>query len=249
MISYQTTVELAARQSYVTKSIQSHNSAAMISLGYCLLFSFLFASTISESNFKTNQNVSTRGLVHRCPAKNVYCNLLEHELKQKEKVSTLPGLGKVWRVDLEFKPLGYTKGENKSNIIHISQRKTRKDVSGERVLSIMTKPNCDLCFSMVMTNQDGEEDNWNSCYNGTQVDQWTGISVSQQKLEMGREDCEKYIKYVQKVVIDGILQFETVNTAPKEFTAVDVFASRPVWEAQSGTIRNFVIQDGNIGKW
>ena len=170
-------------------------------------------------------------------------------MKQKEKVTTLPGLGKVWRVDLLFKPLQYTRGEDKYNIIHISQRETRKDVSGERVLSIMTKPNCDLCFSMVMTNQDGKEENWNSCYNGTQVDKWTGITVSQQKLEMGRENCTRYVTYVQKVVIDGILQFETVNTAPKEFTSVEVFASRPVWQAQPGIIRNFVIQDGNIGSW
>ena len=107
----------------------------------------------------------------------------------------------------------------------------------------MTKPNCDLCFSMVMTNQDGVVENWNNCYNGTQVGQWTGISVSQQK----QENCTRHAKYVQQIVIDGILRFETVNTAPKEFTSVEVFASRPVWEAQPGIIRNFVIQDGNIG--
>ena len=78
MISYETAVELAAGHSYVTTSIQSHNSAVMISLGCCFVFSFLFASIESESNFKTNQNVSTRGLVLGCPAKSVYCNLLEH---------------------------------------------------------------------------------------------------------------------------------------------------------------------------
>ena len=141
-----------------------------------------------------------------------------------------------------IKPFQYTRGEEKANIIHISQdgRETKKE---DRVLSIMTKPNCDLYFSMVKTNQDGVKDNWNNCYNGTQVGQWTGITVSQQKLEMG-ENCTRY---VQKVVIDGILQFETVNTAPKEFKSVEVFASRPVWEAQPGIIRDFTIQDGNLG--
>ena len=129
-------------------------------------------------------------------------------MTQKEKVTTLPGLGKVWRVDLEFKPLQYTRGENRSNIIHISQdgRDTRKEVSGDRVLSIMTKPHSDLCFSMFMTNQAGVKDNWNSCYNGTQVGQWTGLSVSQQK----QENCTRYVTYVQKIVIDGVLKFETV---------------------------------------
>ena len=57
-----------------------------------------------------------------------------------------------------------------------------------------------------MTNQAGVKDNWNSCYNGTQVGQWTGLSVSQQK----QENCTRYVTYVQKIVIDGVLKFETV---------------------------------------
>ena len=147
-------------------------------------------------------------------------------MAQKEKVTTIPGLGQVWRVELEFKPLQYTRGGEKANIIHIYQdgRETRKEVSGDRVLSIMTTPGCDLLFSMVMTNQDGVEESWNNCYNGTKVGQWAGISVSQQK----RENCTRYARYVQKIVIEGILKFERLNTAPKEFTSVEVFASRPV---------------------
>ena len=214
---------------------------------FVVVFSLFLICINCGSDGTVKQNVTTRalGLAPVCPDKSVYCHFPEHDLKQKEKVHTIPTLGKVWRVELEFKPRQYTRGEEKASIIHMSQAgpETRREVSGDRVLSIMTKPNCDLCFSMVMTNQDGVEENWNSCYNGTKVGQWTGISVSQQK----QEDCTRYVTYVQKVAIDGILQFETVNTAPKEFTSVEVFASRPVWEAQPGTIRNFVIQDGNIG--
>merc|ERR1712223_1608542 len=146
-----------------------------------VVFSLFFIRINCESDGTMKQNVTTRAIAPVCPNKNVYCHFPERDLKQKEKVTTLPGLGKVWRVDLEFKPLQYTKGKERANIIHISQggRETRNEVSGDRVLSIMTKPHSDLCFSMFMTNQAGVKDNWNNCYNGTQVDQWTGISVSQ----------------------------------------------------------------------
>jgi len=108
----------------------------------------------------------------------------------------------------------------------------------------MTRPDQDLRFSLALTDQNSVKRNWNSNFNGTQVDKWTNIIISQQKVQKDEEDCEKY---VQTITIDGNQVFKRRNTAAREFAPVNVFASSHNFPVQPGVIRNFVIQDGNTG--
>ena len=81
--------------------------------------------------------------------------------------------------------------------------------------------------------------------NGTELGKWTSIAVSQQKVLKTGENCAIT---VQKITIDGRVEFKTRNMAPEKSALVNVFASRPNMPVQPGVISNFVVQDGSIGK-
>ena len=182
-----------------------------------------------------------------CPAQSKVTMLCTAYLKRGQKLTTLPKLGKEWSVSLDFKPTESQLTEQ-ANIIDLSifgsQDLEERITYGGRIVSIMTRPDQDLRFSLALTDQNGVEKNWNSNFNGIQVDRWTSISISQQKVQKDEEDCEKY---VQTITIDGNQVFRRRNTAAKEFRPVNVFASSHNFPAQPGFIRNFVIQDGRTG--
>jgi len=221
------------------------NSAAMLSFGGVVI-SLLFASIESESNLKLNQNVHTRALVQRCPVKSVFCDIQEQKLEQGKKLATLSKLGKEWSVSLEFKPAqALAQSTERANIIHIAVGgEERREVFGKLLLSIVTKPDSDLQFSTSLTDENDAIINWINPYNGTEVGKWASIAVSQQKVLKTGKNCTIT---VQKITIDGRVEFKTRNMAPEKSALVNVFASRPNMPVQSGVIKNFVVQDGSIG--
>ena len=112
-------------------------------------------------------------------------------------------------------------------------------------MSIVTKPDSDLHFSTSLTDQNGVVMNWINLYNGTNLGRWTSIAVSQQQVLKKGKNCTRT---VQTIKIDGNVEFKTRNMAPENSALVNVFASRPNMPVQPGVIRNFVVQDGSIGK-
>ena len=214
------------------------------------LASLVFSSlVVNIHSWSDDQDVSDR---LPCPVQSdnvVYCLPKEHHLKRGQKLTTLSKLGKEWSVSFDFKPTDSQLTEQ-ANIIHLSslggQDSEERITYGGRIVSIMTRPDQDLRFSLALTDQNGAEKNWNSKFNGTQVNKWTNINILQQKVQKEEEECEKY---VQTITIDGnqLQVFRRRNTASKEFAPVNVFASSHNFLAQPGFIRNLVIQDGNTG--
>ena len=212
------------------------------------LASLVFSSlVVNIHSWSDDQDVSAR---RPCPItidNVVFCQPREHHLQRGQKLTTLSKLGKEWSVSFDFKPIESQLTEQ-ANIIHLTilggQDSEERITYGRRIVSIMTRPDQDLHFSMALTDQNGVERNWNSNFNGTQVDKWTNITISQQKVRKDEEECEKY---VQTITIDGNQVFRRRNTGPEEFRPVNVFASSHNFPAQPGFIRNFVIQDGNTG--
>ena len=158
----------------------------------------------------------------------------EHRLKRGTILATLPKLGKEWTLSLEFKPSDHTHNTTArvANIIQLSEStKSRLSFENTGIVSIWTHRVHDFHFSTAVDV--GES--WSTNFNGTQIGQWTTISISQQQVE--REKC---IKYRQFIRIDGKEISRRVNKAPQDYQQVDVFASN-LRRSQPGVIKNFTI--------
>ena len=65
------------------------------------------------------------------------------------------------------------------------------------------------------------------------VNQWSKIALSQTKLN-------GVVTF--RLLVNGTEEWAMVNTQPKEFKSVKVYATNPWYEAQPGSIRAFTIQ-------
>ena len=213
------------------------------SMHFVVLFaiSSLFVSILSESDVKSKL---------KCPVIGdniVFCFPDEHHMNRGDLLKTLPKLGKEWEVSLEFKATKSalsrpTEPTDQANIIQLQIPNLTTKYGGS-IVSISTKPDQDLYFSSFLSDQDGEQ--MIAAFNGIQlVDKWTSIRVSQQRIQI---NGEKSMEYRQTIEIDGRPVARRPIPVPKEFTNVRVFASGHEFPAQSGYIRNFVIQDGITG--
>ena len=209
-------------------NVNSDCSLAFLAFSFLALLPFYVPPALSDETACTVTNDSDSNSLMTCQG--------EHKLERGTLLATLPKLGKVWSLNLEFKPLEHTHGTKVANIIHLSEA-TNARVGAERagIISIWTHQYHDLYFSSAESVNKIQSTNFNTNYNGTQVGQWTKISISQEQVEKG--NCVKYRQFIR---IDGQEIFRRINKAPQDFQQVDVYASN--WRnPQPGVIKNFVI--------
>ena len=153
----------------------------------------------------------------------VYTKVEELLLVKDTLLTTLPTLGKEWRVTHDFKATEYLGGYENSLHLTIGGY-------GDRQLLIQ-------CYNGRF--EIGSVVSGSTHYNKpvqSPVGEWTPISIS-----MTDEGC-KGGQYMYRINIGGEEVHARENTQPQEFKDVKVYASNPWNAAQPGSIRNLVIE-------
>ena len=152
----------------------------------------------------------------------------EHQLVKNTLLSTLPTLGKEWKISFQFKPTNYD-FKDWTNLVHLTVGGNHEHY-GDRTPAIFFKPDRGL---VVSSSINGENNNYVRTRVPTPpVNHWTTVSVSQIK-----SDCA----YVFKVEVNGAEAWSMDNSQAREFTSVKVYASDPFYNAHPGSIRAFTI--------
>ena len=158
----------------------------------------------------------------------------EQFLVKGSLLTTLPSLGKEWRVAHELRPTEYS-GEFK-NSLHLTIGGSLGDY-GDRTPAIW--PSTPTGGKMFIASAVNGDENYKHWPDRPPVGEWTPIQISQ--------TCEEG-KYLYRIVIGGEEVHAVENTEPREFQDVKVYASNPWFEAQPGSIRNLVIDSSGQGE-
>ena len=145
---------------------------------------------------------------------------------------TIPKLARTWTVSFEFNPRVFQGGW--TNLIHLTTGANCCG-AGARIPGVWfhgsnskaTKNRLHICSYV--------RGNGNYCWNSGVIvprGQWTRIVISQQ-FSGG--------KYIYTVTIGNKRLGSVINTTPREFANVRVFASDNWYNAAQGSIRNLVI--------
>nr|XP_047137903.1 uncharacterized protein LOC100212432 [Hydra vulgaris] len=151
----------------------------------------------------------------------------ETHLVQRNLVANIPKFGKIYRVSFDVKPNSFSKGWH--NVIHFTVG-SDADKYGDRVPGVWFHNNGDGSLHIAAPiNGD-----INRYFDTTPLplNDWSHIEISQQ--------LENNI-YIYKIQLNGENVFSEVNSQPKSFDNVKVYASDPWYLAQDGLIKNLVI--------
>ena len=157
----------------------------------------------------------------------IYRAAEEHQLVQGTLLTTLPTLGKEWRVTHDFKPTRYL--NHYANSLHLTIGGEYGQY-GDRTPAIWPSTPEDGFHTTSAVN--GMK-SYPRDFDRPPVGAWTTIAMSQ-TLEGG--------KYVYRVTMGGQEVHAVENRVPAEFQDVKVYASNPWYAAQPGSIRNLEIE-------
>ena len=149
-------------------------------------------------------------------------------------LTTLPTLGKEWRVTHDFKPTEYL--NHYANSLHMTIEKDIRNSEygnsqyGDRTPAIWPSTPEDGFHTTSAVN--GIK-SYHQDFDRPPVGAWTTIAMSQ-TLEGG--------KYVYRITMGGQEVHAVENRVPAEFQDVKVYASNPWYDAQPGSIRNLVVE-------
>ena len=152
----------------------------------------------------------------------------QHQLKKGSLLTTLQSLGQTWRISFQFYPSNYN-SKGWTSLLHLT---TGGDLRtyGERTPAIFFHPS----YGMVTASAiNGNPNYWKSLNIQIPLSQWSTIVLSQEK-------SDGVVTF--RIVVNGTEAWSVVNTQPKEFKSVKVYASDPWYEAQPGYIRALTIQ-------
>ena len=155
----------------------------------------------------------------------------EFNIEEGNLLTTIPVLGKEWRISHDFKPTSYTSG-GPANSLHLTDGLNDKSY-GDRIPAIFFSEDEGMYVGSAI-NQD-----WNFGYqhDNPPIDKWTNIVLSQ-KLHGGI--------YIYRIEMDGMEIFAVENSNPEQFYNVKVYASKG--QAQAGSIRNITLHSTTEGK-
>ena len=149
-------------------------------------------------------------------------------------LTTIPKLGKEWKISFEFLPREFTNTNN--NIIHLtSTDKDEYETHGDRIPIILLEEQKVYVRSSINGNPD-----YSKIFTDVlSLNQWKRIEVGQQKINGD---------FIYSISIGGKELHSVVNTQPKEFTEVKVYVSSPWFTAKPGAIRRLTIQAAGQGE-
>ena len=155
----------------------------------------------------------------------------EHQLKRNTLLTTIPKLGKEWRLSFEIWPTKYHNGD--ATLIHLTTaNKSSYERHGDRIPLIFFSKKKEVYVASSIN----EDPNYRKVITPlTAIKQWTKIEVSQQK-----DDLD--LSYSMFIAIGGITLHSVKNAKPRDFYGVKVYASNPWDRAQAGSIRDLIIE-------
>ena len=150
-------------------------------------------------------------------------------------LSTIPALGKQWRVSLEVFPENFDRKEPSSALASILHMATGERLGrfGKSIPAIWIYRSKGVLVSTALGKQPVFSKMFRS--NIPAPGNWTQIEVSQ---SLQGED------YIYNVHIGGEGVFSLKNTRPRDFYDVRVYAGSPLSPALAGSIRNLKIEVG-----
>ncbi|XP_065656161.1 uncharacterized protein LOC100212432 isoform X5 [Hydra vulgaris] len=151
----------------------------------------------------------------------------ETHLVQRNLVANIPKFGKIYKVSFDVKPNSFSKGWH--NVIHFTVG-SDVDKYGDRVPGVWFHNNGDGSLHIAAPINGDINRYFDTA--PLPLNNWSHIEISQQ--------LENNI-YIYKIQLNGENVFSEVNTQPKSFDNVKVYASDPWYLAQDGLIKNLVI--------
>ena len=153
-------------------------------------------------------------------------------LKKNNLLTTIPKLGKEWKVSLDYRPTS-TSMSDWSSVFRMTIGGENGNY-GDRIAFI--HPNRQM--RLYVCSPINGDPNHNKGFNPPPLHKWTNIEVAQ-RLDEG--------SYWYTIKIGGEEVFKVKNSQPEEFSDVKVFAADPWQTTQPGYVRNITIEtsEGN----
>ena len=148
------------------------------------------------------------------------------KLVRDNLLTTLPSLGKEWRVTHEFRPTDYS-AKGWTNSLHLTTGGNKK-----RMPAIFFHAS----KGMVVAFPKDDSSNTKHYIKGDDrpaTNEWNRIKISQELLDQ---------KYMITITIGCKKVFSVQNNKPNEYSEVMVYASNPFYAAQPGSIKNLIIE-------
>ena len=148
------------------------------------------------------------------------------ELVRDNLLTTLPSLGKEWRVTHEFRPTDYS-AKGWTNSLHLTTEGNKK-----RMPAIFFHASKGMVVAFPKDNSSNTK-HYIKEDDRPAINEWTRIKIAQELLKG---------KYMITITIGCKKVFEVQNNKPNKYSEVQVFTSNPFYAAHPGSIRNFIIE-------
>ena len=156
-------------------------------------------------------------------------------LKRNSLLTTLPTLGKEWKVSFEFNPTNY----NQRGFAQVLQMTIggKSGNVGDRTPGLWLHKTRGVYIVTTLNGRPNVGKNFRSMK--PPVGEWTTIEISQEK---------QASSYIFSLTIGDEEVWSVANSKPQEFSDVKVYAASPWGSAQAGSIRGLQIENKILGK-
>ena len=164
-----------------------------------------------------------------------YSHESEHLLKKNGLLTTLPSLGKEWRLTFEIKPTSYTY-RSYAQVVQMTIG-GKSSAVGDRTPSLWFHRTRGVYIAMAL----GGKASVGKFFRGKlpRAGEWTRFEIKQEK---------EGSRYMFSLIVGDEELWSTQNTKPVDFEDVKVYAASPWYVAQAGSIRDFHVENKKRGK-
>merc|ERR1711962_970638 len=170
-----------------------------------------------------------------------YSHESEHLLKKNGLLTTLPSLGKEWRLTFEIKPTSYTY-RSYAQVLQMTIG-GKSSAVGDRTPSLWFHRTRGVYIAMAL----GGKASVGKFFKGKlpSAGEWTRFEIKQEK---------EGSHYMFSLIVGDEELWSTQNTKPVDFEDVKVYAASPWYVAQAGSIRDFHVENkkrvgGTTSEW
>merc|ERR1711962_1091728 len=169
-----------------------------------------------------------------------YSHESEHLLKKNGLLTTLPSLGKEWRLTFEIKPTSYTY-RSYAQVLQMTIG-GKSSAVGDRTPSLWFHRTRGVYIAMALRGKASV----GKFFRGKlpRAGEWTRFEIKQEK---------EGSRYMFSLIVGDEELWATQNTKPVDFEDVKVYAASPWYVAQAGSIRDFHVENkkrvGGSSEW
>ncbi|XP_065639349.1 uncharacterized protein LOC124818004 isoform X1 [Hydra vulgaris] len=160
----------------------------------------------------------------------------EKKLKKEGLLAAFPVLAKSYKISFDLKPNSYSYGFH--NVIHfvVGNDFSRYRNSTPALSFYEDKYNSEGFYIATPINGNPNRGIYTDAL---PLNEWTNVVISQQRNNS---------KYIFTIDLNGTNVFTERNNKPQKFNNVKVFASDPWYPSHDGSIKNLIIENGELGE-